>query len=111
MEKNLGGRGREDLSRLREELRGEEVNDEAISLLADPDIAGTVMQALDRDGLDDVIQEVRPLFATQAEFRVSNLKRPPFNEASRYWPAFAIAFGSIALLSVGAWGAFRGKEL
>ncbi len=33
------------------------------------------------------------------------------NSASRYWPGFAIACGSIVLLSSGAWVAFRRKEL
>ncbi len=111
MEKNLFGRNREDLPRLREELQRQEVSDELISLLAEPDMDGTVMQALDRDGLDDVLQEARPLFANQAEFRVEDRNRRPFNEASAYWPAFAIALGSIAVLSVGAWGVFRRKEL
>ena len=111
MEKNLFGRNREDLPRLREEPQRQEVSDELISLLAEPDMDGIVMQALDRDGLDDVLQEARPLFANQAEFRVENLNRRPFNEASAYWPAFAIALGSIAVLSVGAWGVFRRKEL
>ena len=32
-------------------------------------------------------------------------------EADADWPSFPIALGSIALLSVGAWGAFRRKEL
>ena len=82
-----------------------------ISLLAEPDMDGIVMQALDRDGLDDVLQEARPLFANQAEFRVEDRNRRPFNEASAYWPAFAIALGSIAVLSVGAGGVFRRKEL
>ena len=110
MEKNLFGINREDLSRLREELQRNQPSDELISLLAGPDVGSFVMGALDQDGLDDVIQEAGPLFATQ-EFRVLDLKRRPFSEASRYWPAFAIALGSIALLSVGAWGVFRRKEL
>ena len=111
MEKNLGGNVREDLSRLRKELQRNEPSDELISVLAEPDVAGFVMQALDRDGLDDVTQEARPLFANQAEFRVLNLKRRPFNEASRYWSAFAVTLGAIGLLSIGAWGVFRRKEL
>ena len=69
------------------------------------------MGALDRDRLDDVAVKAGPVFASQAEFRVADLKRRPCNEASRYWCAFAIALGSIALLSVGAWGVFRRKEL
>ena len=111
MEKNLGGNVREDLSRLRKELQRNEPSDELISVLAEPEVAGFVMQALDRDGLDDVTQEARPLFANQAEFRVLNLKRRPFNEASRYWSAFAVTLGAIGLLSIGAWGVFRRKEL
>ena len=112
MEKDLdGGNVREDLSRLREELQREGTSDEFISLLAEPEVPIFVMQALDRDGLDDVLQGARPLFANQAEFRVLDLNRRPFNWASDYWSAFAITFGSIALLSVGAWRVFRRKEL
>ena len=33
------------------------------------------------------------------------------DEAEADWPSFPIAMGSIALLSVGAWGVFRRKEL
>ena len=108
---DLDGNLREDLSRLREELQREGISDEFISLLAEPNLGLIVMQALDRDGLDDVLQEAAPLFADQAEFTVLDLNRRPLNEASDYWPAFAIAFGSIVLLSVGAWGVFRKKEL
>ena len=35
----------------------------------------------------------------------------PSSEASEYWSAFAITLGSIVLLSGGAWGVFRRKEL
>ena len=111
MEKNVFGPDREDLSRLREELQRNQLSDEAISLLAEPNMASIVMQALGRDGLDDVAQEAGPLFATQVEFQVSDLKRRPFNWASDYWSAFAISLGLIGLLSVGAWGVFRRKEL
>ena len=111
MEENLFGHNLEDLPRLREELQRQEVSDELISLLAEPSMDGIVMQALDRDGLDDVLQEARPLFANQSEFRVEDRNRRPFNETSGYWPAFAIAVGSIAVLSVGAWAVFRRKEL
>ena len=110
MEKNLFGRNREDLSRLREELQRNELSDEFISLLAEQNMGSFVTGALDRDGLDDVILEAGPLFATQ-KFQVLDLKRRPFSESSRYWPAFAIALGSILLLGVGAWVVFRGKEL
>ena len=81
MEKNLGGASREDQDRVREELQREGTSDEYISLLAEPDLGDIVMQALDRDGLDDVLQQA------------------------------AIALGAISLLSVGAWGVFRRKEL
>ena len=74
-------------------------------------MASFVMVALDRDGLDDVLQEAGPLFTNQAEFQVVDFKRRPFNPSSAYWPAFAIAGGSIVLLSLGAWGVFRRKEL
>ena len=111
LDEDLDGNLRQDLSQLREELQREWTGDEFISLLAEPNLDGIVMRALDRDGLDDVLQEARPLFANQAEFRVLDLNRRPFNEASDYWSAFAISFGSIAVLSVGAWGVFRRKEL
>ena len=111
MEKNLGGNGREDLSQLREELQRERTSDKFIGLLAEPNMASFVMVALDRDGLDDVLQEAGPLFTNQAEFQVVDFKRRPFNPSSAYWSAFAIAGGSIVLLSLGAWGVFRRKEL
>ena len=111
MEKNLFGRNGEDLFRLREELQRNEPSDKLISLLAGPDMGSFVMGALDRDGLDDVAVKAGPLFASQAEFQVLDLKRAPFNEASRYWSAFAVALGLIGLLSVGAWAVFRRKEL
>ena len=111
MEKNLFGRDRENLSRLREELQRNELSDELISLLVEQNMGSFVLGALDRDSLDDVIQEARLLLANQTDFQVLDLKRRPFSESSKYWPAFAIALGSIALLSVGAWGVFRGKEL
>ena len=108
---DLDGDAREDLSRLREELQGDGTSDEFISLLAEPNLGGMVIVALDRDGLDDVLQEAQPLFADQAEFRVVDRNRRPFDEASDYWSAFAISLGLIGLLSVGAWGVFRKKEL
>ena len=111
MEKNLFGRDRENLSRLREEFQRNELSDELISLLVEQNMGSFVLGALDRDSLDDVIQEARLLLANQTDFQVLDLKRHPFSESSKYWPAFAIALGSIALLSVGAWGVFRGKEL
>ena len=111
MEKNLFGRDRENLSRLREEFQRNELSDELISLLVEQNMGSFVLGALDRDSLDDVIQEARLLLANQTDFQVLDLKRRPFSESSKYWPAFAIALGSIALLSVGAWGVFRGKEL
>ena len=82
MEENLGGNLRQDLSQLREELKREGTSDEFISLLAEPNLDSIVIDALDRDGLDEVLQKARPLFASQPEFGVLDLNRRPFNRAS-----------------------------
>ena len=109
---SLGGNLKEDVSALRDELQEQGLSDRLVGLLAEPLVAGTVIAALVRDGLSEEQQEAGALFPKLAELQVMNLKqRGEGDKRSEYWSAFAIALGSIVVLSVGAWAVFRRKEL
>ena len=110
-EKSLGGGNvRRALSRLRGELQRADVSDVLTALLSEASLANQVIEALERDGLSDVAVEARTLYSELTELQVIELNRR-FNEASDRWPAFFVALGLIGVLSVGAWGVFRKKEL
>ena len=100
-QKSLFGIPREDVALLRDELQREGVSERLVGVLADPNIVGQVVEALERDGLDDITQEALTLLSQVAEFRVFDVKRRS-NEDSDNWSAFAIAGGLIPLLGIGA---------
>ena len=108
---SLGGKLKDDMSELRDELQEQGLSDRLVGLLTDPNVAGTVMAALLRDGLRDEQQEAGALFPELAELQVMNVKQRDEGDERKYWSAFAVALGSIAVLSVGAWAVFRRKEL
>ena len=109
-QKSLAGPQKEDISRLRAELQREGVSDELISLLSNQNVLFLVGESLERDGLNELANEADAVYPGLSEFQVFNEKRH-FDWQSNWWSSFAIAFGSIGVLSVGAWGVFQRKEL
>ena len=112
-ESSLGGNMKEHMAELRDELQRQEVTDELVALVVDPSVLGAIIGALVRARLLEEQQEVGSLFPQLAELQVMNLKQrnEGGDERSENWSAFAVALGSIAVLSVGAWAVFRRKEL
>ena len=75
-EENVDEHLREEVRELRRELVREELSDEILSLLADEDIGGVVLNVLqDDDELQEIEGEVLTLFEELAEFRVLEFKR------------------------------------
>ena len=74
-EESLTESMQEDVSQLRNELRGAELSDDLISLLADDDIVDAVFDVLEENELKQVDREARTLFDELAEFRVLEVKR------------------------------------
>ena len=80
-EETLSEAAREDVSRLREELRRVELSDELISLLGDADVTDLVMDVLEQEELNQVERAASTLFAQLAEFRVFDVKRNLLDDA------------------------------
>ena len=74
-EESLPEHMQKDVSQLRNELRGAELSDDLISLLADEDIVDVVFDVLEENELREVDREARTLFDDLVEFRVIEFKR------------------------------------
>ena len=74
-ESSLAEHMQEDISQLRKELKGAELSDDLISLLADDDIVDVVFDVLEENELKEVDREARTLFDDLVEFRVIEVKR------------------------------------
>ena len=99
-EDDLDGQLKEDSARLREEVRGEELSDELISLLGDEDIEDLVLGVLQRDQLREVEREAVTLFEDLAEIRVADVKRDLLDAADLVGSFVTTFFVVFSLFSI-----------
>ena len=90
----------EDLASLRAELAQLELSDELVSLLADDDIRGHILSALEDSGQVETIREVSTLFESLAEFRVLDVKRQFIEQADQIGSAVTSLFIMMGLFSI-----------
>ena len=99
-ENSLGGQTKEEVGQLRKELAEGELSDGLISLLADRDVSGEVLDALGDAGLKDVEGEADTLFDELAEFRVFDIKRFVLEIADEAGSIVTTFFIAMALFSI-----------
>ena len=99
-EGSLGGQTKEDVGQLRKELAQGELSDGLISLLADRDVSGEVLDALSDAGLKEVEGEADTLFDELAEFRVFDIKRIVLEVADEAGSIVTTFFIAMALFSI-----------
>ena len=100
-EGSLRGEVQQDLALLRQELRKDGTSEQLISLLADPDVSGQVLNALDRGNLRDVEREADTLYADLGEYRVFPIKRSLLDEAetaSSFVTSFFVILGLFSIM-------------
>ena len=99
-EESLAEHMQRDLSELRKELRGAELSDDLISLLADQDIVDVVFDVLEENELKEVDREARTLFDELVEFRVFELKRRGLDFADDVGSGVTTFFMVFSLFSI-----------
>ena len=100
-EGSLGDPLMSEIAELRNELRGEGVSDQLVSLLADEDVSEEVMDVLNSADLGEIEREADTLFNKLAEFRVIDIKRILLDEAdniSSFVTSFFIVLGLFSIM-------------
>ena len=91
---------KEDVSQLREELKREELSDRLISLLADPDVVGVVLEVLENEEIKEVDRQASTLFEELAELQVFEVKRRFLDEADMAGSIVTSFFLAFSLFSI-----------
>ena len=106
-EESLPEHMQKDVSQLRNELRGAELSDDLISLLADEDIVDVVFDVLEENELREVDREARTLFDDLVEFRVIEFKRRGLefaddlgSEVTTFFMVFSLFSISVGILLI-----------
>ena len=101
-EKEAGARPerQQELASLRAELSASELSDELIAHLADDEMRGHILSALDDSGQVESIREVSTLFESLAEFRVLDVKRQFIDQADQVGSTVTSLFIMMGLFSI-----------
>ena len=99
-EESLSENMQKDVSQLRKELRGVELSDDLISLLADQDVVDVVFDVLEENELREVDREARTLFDDLVEFRVIEVKRRGLDLADDVGSGTTAFFMVFSMLSI-----------
>ena len=90
----------QELASLRAELSASELSDELIAHLADDEMRGHILSALDDSGQVESIREVSTLFESLAEFRVLDVKRQFIDQADQVGSTVTSLFIMMGLFSI-----------
>lgn len=99
-EASLRPESRQNLASLRAELASPELSDRLISLLADDEIRGHILTALDESGQTEAIREVSTQFESLAEFSVLDVKRQFTEQADLVGSSVTSIFIIMGLFSI-----------